>query len=83
MINLFKYNKMETIKDLFFKYLRKLCLFFRREIPARVTFTETVLSSSTNISEIDTIFRNCTDKGSNVTYVNSEEELLNLYKDGK
>ena len=83
MINLFKYNKMETIKDLFFKYLRKLCLFFRREIASSCTYKETVLSSSTNISEINTIFRNCTDKGPNVTYVNSEEELLNLYKDDK
>ena len=74
---------METIKDLFFKYLRKLCLFFRREKEASVICTETVLPSSTNISEINTIFRNCTDKGPNVTYVNSDEELLNLYKNGK
>ena len=74
---------METIKDLLYKYMRKLCLFFRRKIEANVTCTETVLSSSTNIGEINSIFRNCTTKGLNVTYVKSEEELLNLYKDEK
>ena len=73
---------METIKDLFYKYLRKLCLFFRRKIEADVICTETVLSSSTN-NGINSIVGNCTTKGSNVTYVKSEEELLNLYKDGK
>ena len=74
---------METIKQLFYKYLRKLCLFFRRKIEANVTYTETVLSSLTNISEINSIFRNCTTKGPNVAYVKSEEELLNFYKDEK
>lgn len=74
---------METIKDLFYKYLRKFYLFFRREKEASCTYKETVLPSSTNIGEINTIFRNCTDKGPNVIYVNSEEELLNLYKNGK
>lgn len=74
---------METIKQLFYKYLRKLCLFFRRKIEANVTYTEIVLSSSTNIGEINSIFRNCTTKGPNITYFESEEELLNLYKDGK
>ena len=74
---------METIKQLFYKSLQKLCLFFRRKIEANVTCTETVLSSLTNISEINSIFRNCTTKGPNVAYVKSEEELLNLYKDEK
>ena len=74
---------METIKQLFYKYLRKLCLFFRRKLEANVTYTETVLSSLTNISEINSIFRNCTTKGPNVAYVKSEEELLNFYKDEK
>ena len=73
---------METIKDLFYKYLRKLCLFFRRKIEANVICSETVLSSSTN-NGINCIVGNCTTKGSNVTYVKSEEELLNLYKDDK
>ena len=73
---------METIKDLFYKYLRKLCLFFRRKIEANVTCTETVLSSSTN-NGINCIVGNCATKGPNITYVKSEEELLNLYKDGK
>ena len=63
--------------------MRKLCLFFRRKIEANVTYTEIVLSSSTNIGEINSIFRNCTTKGPNITYFESEEELLNLYKDGK
>ena len=74
---------METIKDLFYKYLRKLCLFFRRKIPADVICTETVLSSSTNIGGINYIVENCPTKGPNITYVKSEEELLNLYKNGK
>ena len=75
---------METIKGLFYKYLRKLCLFFRRKIPANVTCTETVLSSSTNIDEINCIVGNCTSKGPDIAYFKSEEELLNLYnKDGK
>lgn len=74
---------METIKDLFYKYLRKFHLFFRRKIPADVICTETVMSSSTNIDGINSIFRNCTTKGPNITYVKSEEELLNLYKDDK
>lgn len=72
---------METIKDLFYKYLWKLCLFFRRKIEADVICTETVVSSSTDIDGINYIVGNCTTKGSNVTYVKSEEELLNLYKD--
>ena len=75
---------METIKDLFYKYLRKLCLFFRRKIEANVTCTETVLSSSTTNNGITSIVgRNCTTKGPNVRYVKSEEEFLNLYKDEK
>lgn len=74
---------METIKDLFYKYLRKFHLFFRRKIEANVTYTETVLSSSTNIGEINSIVGNCPTKGPNITYFESEEELLNLYKDGK
>ena len=74
---------METIKDLFYKYLRKLCLFFRRKIEANVTCTETVISSSTNIDEINYIVGNCPTKCLNITYFESEEELLNLYKDGK
>ena len=71
---------METIKDLFYKYLRKLCLFFRRKIEADVICTETVLASSTNIDGINCIVGNCPIKGPNITYVKSEEELLNLYK---
>ena len=74
---------METIKDLFYKYLRKLHLFFRRKIEANVTCTETVLSSSTTNNEINCIVGNCTTKGPNVRYVKSEEEFLNLYKDEK
>lgn len=74
---------METIKQLFYKYLWKLHLFFRRKIEANVTYTEIVLSSSTNIGEINSIFRNCTTKGPDITYFEFEEELLNLYKDGK
>ena len=74
---------METIKDLFYKYLRKLCLFFRRKIEEDVICTETVLSSSTTNNGINSIVGNCTTKGPNVTYVKSEEELLNLYKDEK
>ena len=74
---------METIKDLFYKYLWKLCLFFRRKIKADVICTETVLSSSTNIGGINYIVGNCTSKGPNITYFKSEEELLNLYKDDK
>ena len=73
---------METIKDLFYKYLRKLRLFFRRKIEANVLCTETVLSSSTNI-EINSIVGNCPTKGPDIAYFKSEEELLNLYKDGK
>lgn len=45
--------------------------------------TETVLSSSTNIGEINSIFRNCTIKGPDITYFEFEEELLNLYEDDK
>ena len=74
---------METIKDLFYKYLRKLCLFFRRKIEANVICSETVLSSSTTNNGINCIVGNCTTKGPNVTYVKSEEEFLNLYKDDK
>ena len=75
---------METIKDLFYKYLRKFYLFFRRKIPADVICTETVLSSSTTNNEINCIVGNCSTKGPNITYVKSEEELLNLYnKDDK
>ena len=74
---------METIKDLFLKYLRKLCLFFRRKMAAEVTCTETVLSSSTTNKGINYIVGNCTTKYPNITYVKSEEEFLNLYKYGK
>ena len=74
---------METIKDLFFKYLRKLCLFFRRKMAAEVTCTETVLSSSTTNKGINYIVGNCTTKYPNITYVKSEEEFLNIYKYGK
>lgn len=74
---------MESIKELFYKYLRKLCLFFRRKIEANVTCTETVLSSSTTNNEINCIVGNCTTKGPNVRYVKSEEEFLNLYKNEK
>ena len=74
---------METIKDLFYKYLWKLCLFFRRKIKADVICTETVLSSSTTNNGINYIVGNCTTKGPNIIYFKSEEELLNLYKDGK
>ena len=70
---------METIKDLFYKYLRKLCLFFRRKIEANVICSETVLSSSTTNNGINCIVGNCTSKGPNITYFKSEEELLNLY----
>ena len=73
---------METIKDLFYKYLRKLRLFFRRKIATGVTCAETILSSSTNTG-INYIVGNCTTKGPNVTYVKSEEKFLNLYKDEK
>ena len=69
---------METIKDLFYKYLRKLHLFFRRKIKADVICTETVLSSSTDIDGINSILE-CTTKGPNITYVKSKEELLNIY----
>ena len=78
-IIMIKDNKMETIKELFHKFMRKLCLFFRRKIATEVTCTETVLSSSTNTG-INYIVGNCTGKGPNITYVKSEEELLNLYK---
>ena len=74
---------METIKDLFYKYLRKFHLFFRRKIEANVTYTETVLPSSITNNGINCIVGNCTSKGPNITYFKSEEELLNLYKDGK
>ena len=74
---------MEIIKQLFYKYLWKLHIFFRRKIEANVTCTETVLSSSPNIGEINSIFRNCPTKGPNITYFESEEELLNLYEDDK
>ena len=74
---------METIKQLFYKYLRKLCLFFRRKIEAKVTCTETVLSSSTTNNGINCIVGNCPTKGPNITYFESEEELLNLYEDEK
>ena len=74
---------METIKDLFYKYLRKLHLFFRRKIEANVICSETVLSSSTTNNGINCIVGNCTTKGPNVAYVKSEEELLNFYKDEK
>ena len=74
---------METIKQLFYKSLQKLYLFFRRKIEADVICTETVLSSSTNIGEINSIFRNCTIKGPDITYFEFEEELLNLYEDDK
>ena len=63
--------------------MRKLCLFFRRKIEANVTCTETVISSSTNIDEINYIVGNCPTKGPNVTYFEFEEELLNLYEDDK
>ena len=74
---------METIKKLFYECLRKLCLFFKRKIAAEVTCTETVLSSSITDKGINYIVGNCTTKCPNITYVKSEEELLNLYKDGK
>ena len=56
--------------------------FLQKKNRSNVICIETVLSSSTN-NEINCIVRNCTDKGPNVTYVNSEEELLNLYKNDK
>lgn len=74
---------METIKKLFYEYLRKLCLFFRRKMAAEVTCTETVLSSSTTNKGINYIVGNCTTKYPNITYAKSEEEFLNLYKYGK
>ena len=74
---------METIKQLFYKYLRKLCLFFRRKIEANVICTEIMLPSSITNNGINCIVGNCTTKGPNVAYVKSEEELLNFYKDEK